>query len=132
MQLVRDIWGSALRLPFPMQLWLFGLLMPVNIAALFALGQPLGPLVAVLAVGALAANGVVMVIDRGFSLAMALPHVALWVPLLGVIGYLLLGGEDLSGGYTAYLVALLVINAISLYFDIPDTRRWFAGQRDTF
>ncbi len=81
MNLVKDIWSSTLRLPRAVQLWVFVVLMPVNLAALVVLDQPLGPLVAGLAVGALAVNGVVMVLDRGFSLAMALPHVLLWMPL---------------------------------------------------
>ena len=97
MSLVRDIWGSTLRLPTPVQVWVFVVLMPVNLAALLVVGQPWGGVVAGLAVGALAVNGVVMVRDRGFSLAMALPHVVLWIPLLGVIAYLLLGHDDVGG-----------------------------------
>ncbi len=131
MSLVRDVWGSTLRLPRPVQLWVFVVLMPVNLAALLVVGQPWGLVVAALAVGALAINGVVMVRDRGFSLAMALPHVVLWIPLLVVIGYLLLGRDDVGGGYAAYLVVLLVVDAISLYFDVPDSRAWLKGERDT-
>ena len=132
MSLVRDIWGSTLRLPTPVQVWVFVVLMPVNLAALVVVGQPWGVLVAGLAVGALAVNGAVMVRDRGFSLAMALPHVVLWIPLLGVIAYLLLGHDDVGGGYAAYLTVLLVVDAISLYFDVPDSRAWLAGDRETF
>ena len=132
MSLVRDVLGSAQRLPLAVQAWVFLVLMPVNLAALVVVGQPLGPLVAALAVGALAVNGVVMVLDRGFSLAMALPHVVLWVPLLGVIGYALLGRDDVGGAYAAYLVVLLVVDAVSLWFDVPDAKRWLDGQRDTF
>lgn len=132
MDLVRDIWRSAVRLPLPVQVWVFAVLMPVNLAALFVLGQPLGVLVAVLAVGALAANGVVIVLDRGFSLLMALPHVALWVPLMGVLVYLLVGRDDVGGGYAAYLVTLLVVDAISLFFDVRDAKAWIDGDRDTF
>ncbi|WP_341241965.1 hypothetical protein [uncultured Nocardioides sp.] len=130
--LVADVLASTQRLPLGVQVWVFLVLMPVNLAALVALGQPLGPLVAALAVGALAINGVVMVLDRGFSLAMALPHVALWVPLLGVVVYLLLGRDDVGAAYAAYLVVLLVVDAVSLWFDVPDAKRWLDGQRDTF
>ena len=131
MSLVRDIWGSTLRLPTPVQVWVFVVLMPVNLAALLVVGQPWGVVVAALAVGALVVNAAVMVRDRGFSLAMALPHVVLWIPLLAVIGYLLLAGDDVGGGYAAYLVLLLVVDAISLYFDVPDSRAWLKGERDT-
>ncbi len=131
MSLARDVLASTQRLPLGVQVWVFLVLMPVNLAALVALGQPLGPLVAALAVGALAVNGVVMVRDRGFSLAMALPHVVLWIPLLGVIAYALLARDDVGGVYAAYLVVLLVVDAVSLWFDVPDAKRWLDGERDT-
>ncbi|MBD8870194.1 hypothetical protein [Nocardioides donggukensis] len=132
MSLLRDIWGSATRLPIAVLVWMLGILVPANLGILFFLGEPVSLVVAVLALGALAANGVVMVVDRGFSNAMALPHVALWVPLAAVLLHALVVRDDVTGGYAAYLEAVLVVNAISLVFDVRDSKAWLDGERATF
>ena len=132
-RLIVDIKDSFLRLPTSVAVWTAAILMPVNMVALFFLGQPFGWLAALLAVGALMANVPIMVRARGLSTAMGAPHVLAWVPLLVLIAFLLLGRNDeLSTAFVIYLVVLFVTNAVSLYFDIPDTQRLLKGQETVF
>ena len=72
-------------------------------------------------------NGVLMLVERGFSRAMALPHVLIWTPMLGLVVWLL--AQDIPAGYRAYLLILLAVDAVSLGFDVIDTRRWLSGDR---
>ena len=122
------IWGSFRALPLWVQLWVAVILVPVNMISIGFLDQPLGGLVAVLAIGAMALNGVIMLVERGFSKAMAIPHVVIWVPLvIGVAGMLWNG--VVGGGYAAYLAVLLVVDGISLLFDFKDGWAWWRGER---
>ncbi len=133
MSLIVDIKDSFLRLPTPVAIWTAAILVPVNVAAMFFLGQPFGWLVALLAVGALIANLPILLQARGLSTAMGAPHVVAWVPLLVLIAFLLIGrNEDLSTAFTVYLVVLFLTNAVSLYFDIPDTQRLLKGDTTVF
>lgn len=133
MSMVIDIKDSFLRLPRPVAIWTAAILMPVNMIALFFLGQPFGWLVALLAVGALMANLPIMLRARGLTTAMGAPHVVAWIPLLVLIAFLLIGRfDDLSTAFAVYLVVLFVTNAVSLYYDIPDTRRLLKGDETVF
>ena len=133
MSMVIDIKDSFLRLPRPVAIWTAAILMPVNMIALFFLGQPFGWLVALLAVGALMANLPIMLRARGLTTAMGAPHVVAWIPLLALIVFLLIARfDDLSTAFTVYLVVLFVTNAVSLYYDIPDTQRLLKGQETVF
>lgn len=133
MSMVIDIKDSFLRLPRPVAIWTAAILMPVNMIALFFLGQPFGWLVALLAVGALMANLPIMLRARGLTTAMGAPHVVAWIPLLALIVFLLIARfDDLSTAFTVYLVVLFVTNAVSLYYDIPDTQRLLKGDETVF
>jgi len=125
--MIAEIWQSYRRLPVWVQLWVAVILVPVNAAALGCLAQPCGACVAAMAVGAMLCNGVLMLVERGFSRAMALPHVLIWTPMLGLVVWLL--AQDIPAGYRAYLLILLAVDAVSLGFDVIDTRRWLSGDR---
>jgi len=125
--MIAEIWQSYRRLPVWVQLWVAVILVPVNAAALGCLAQPFGAWVAAMAVGAMLCNGVLMLVERGFSRAMALPHVLIWTPMLGLVVWLL--AQDIPSGYRAYLLILLAVDAVSLGFDVIDTRRWLSGDR---
>ena len=68
----------------------------------------------------------VMVLNKGFSKAMALPHIIPWTILIVM---LLTNRPEAVGNYDAYLTVLLVVNAISLAFDYPDALKWLGGDR---
>lgn len=126
-RMILEIWRSFRRLPLWVQLWVALVLVPVNAAALLFLAQPAGPWLAAMAVGAMLCNGVLMLIERGFSKVMALPHVLIWTPMLGLILWLL--AQDIPSAYRSYLVILLAVDVISLILDYIDSRKWLSGDR---
>ncbi|HIP24179.1 MAG TPA: hypothetical protein EYG79_11390, partial [Rhodobacteraceae bacterium] len=73
-----DIWQSYRSLPLWVQIWVFGILVPVNSAAIFFVFQPSGLWVALLAIGAMLPNIPIMLYERGLSKMMAWPHLLPW------------------------------------------------------
>ena len=125
--MVSEIWHSLRALPLWVQIWVFAILGPVNMISLVFWTEPDGALIAVLAVGAMALNGVIMLYERGFSRAMALPHVAIWTPMMFfVIANLT---DEATGVFRTYLWVLLVVDIVSLGFDFKDARDWLQGAR---
>jgi len=126
--MILDIWRSYRALPLWVQIWVAGILVPVNMLSLAFLGQPHAALLAVLAIGAMALNGVIMLAERGFSKAMALPHVVIWVPMvLWILG--LQASGQVGGSFALYLWVLLTVDAISLALDLRDAVLWWQGDR---
>jgi hypothetical protein len=125
--MILQIWQSYRRLPLWVQLWVALILVPVNAASLFFVTQPAGAWLALMAVGAMLCNGVLMLVERGFSKVMALPHVLIWTPMLGLILWLLT--QDIDDGFRTYLLILLAVDVVSLLLDIIDTRKWLSGDR---
>ena len=123
-----DIWNSLRRLPLWVQLWIWVVLVPINLASLAAWTAPFGPLIAVLAIGGMAPNLVLLIVQRGFSRAMAWSHLLLWPPLVALLGWGLWSGLW-TGGLAWLLMALLVVDSVSLGFDLRDARDWWRGAR---
>jgi hypothetical protein len=126
--MILAIWRSFRALPSWVQVWVAGILVPVNMIAAIFYTAPNGVLIAVLAIGAMALNGVIMLIERGFSKAMALPHVLIWTPMVFLIVWMQQSGA-VDGIYAQFLWLLLVVDLISLGFDFKDTRDWFRGEK---
>ncbi|HAW47831.1 MAG TPA: hypothetical protein DCX34_11440 [Roseovarius sp.] len=126
--MIREIWHSYRRLPLWVQLWVAVILVPINAASLTFVAHPSGVWVAAMAVGAMLLNGAIMLAEGGFSKLMALPHVAIWTPMLGLVAWLL--AQDIAPAYRGYLLILLVIDTVSLVFDALDTRKWLSGDRE--
>lgn len=128
-----DIWKSFRRIPLWVQIWVAGILMPVNFLAVYFVNEPYGLWVAILAVGGMLPNAFILAAERGLSKLMALPHIFVWTPLCMLAAWLLYGhfsGETvLSDSYSCFLIALLVIDVISLAFDFPDGLKWVRGDR---
>ena len=127
-----DIWGSFMRLPLWVKIWMAVWLVPVNFVSLWFWGQgaPVpGTTVALLANLGMAVNVPIMMRDRGMSNAMALPHLVLWTPLVILIALGLATPEG-DPAYRLYLTILLVTNVISLGFDFKDGLSWWRGDRD--
>lgn len=125
--MILQIWQSYRRLPLWVQLWVALILVPVNAASLFFVTQPAGAWLALMAVGAMLCNGVLMLVERGFSKVMALPHVLIWTPMLGLILWLLT--QNIADGFRTYLLILLAVDVFSLILDVIDTRKWLSGDR---
>lgn len=131
MSLLSDIAKSLLRAPLGVLVWMSAALLPANVASLFFLDEPLGVLVAVLAIGGLLPNLAIMARYRGFTSVMGVPHTLAWTPLLA-LALLVLATQDVAAPYAVFLVVLVVVDGISLYFDVPDTLRWRRGEQTTY
>lgn len=127
MSLIKDIWGSFLAIPLWVKLWMILILVPINTVALLFIDQPFGKLIASLAILGMAFNMIPMIAERGFGKAMAIPHVILWIPLLFIV--MMKALPVATGPYWKFLVALVVIDIVSLVFDIPDSIKWLKGDR---
>jgi hypothetical protein len=128
-----DIWRSFRRIPLWVQIWVAGILMPINFLAVLFFTENYGQWVAILAIAGMLPNAVILATERGLSKMMAIPHVLIWTPLCLLLAWLLYGhfngGPVLSDNYAYYLMALLIIDVISLGFDFPDTLKWLRGDR---
>lgn len=116
--LILDILASLKSQPVWVLIWVMAWLLPVNIASLFFMSEPLGLWVAVLASLGYLLNLPILMKYRGFTPVMAVPHVLAWVPLIILI---LVMRPEGTGLYGAFLITLVITNIISLAFDIPDT-----------
>jgi hypothetical protein len=128
--MVIDIWQSFRRMPLWVQYWVLLILAPMNLMPLAFVSEPHGMWVAVLSVGGMLPNLPIMLMERGLSKRMALPHVVIWTPLVLLIGWLLLSDQVLSDGFRWMLIALLLVDLLSLAFDYVDAWKWKLGDRD--
>jgi hypothetical protein len=98
-------------------------------ASLAFIDQPSGGLIAGLVFAGIGLTMVVSFYVGGLSRLVGLGHIAAWVPLILILVFT---PPLATGAYSTYLTVLLVINAISLVFDINDFRLWIAGDRAVF
>ncbi len=130
--MIGEIWASFRRMPGWVQIWVAFILMPVNLMPLvfWVSGEAFWGLFALLAVGGMALNVPIMLVERGLSKAMAFPHIVLWTPLVVGLGQAVsqgaVGPRDLQD---IALIVLLIVNLISLGFDYPDAVKWWRGDR---
>lgn len=124
--IILPIWASFRAMQGWVQVWVALFLVPINMASLFFLTEPMGGLVAVLAIGAMALNLWPMLLDRGFSKRMALPHLLPWTVLVLI---LIFAPPEATGAYAVYLWVLLITDLISLGFDYPDAVSFLRGNR---
>jgi len=122
----QDVWISFRSLPVWVQFWVALILMPVNMASLLFLDEPMGLWIALLANIAMLSNLPVMLYQRGLTKAMALPHLIPWTILVCI---LLFARPPATGVYDRYLYALLIVDIVSLFFDYPDSFAWFRARR---
>lgn len=121
-----EIWHSFRATPGWVQFWMLLLLMPINMASLFFLNEPMGMLIAFLANIGMLLNIPVMLYDRGVSKLMSIPHIIPWTALVVLIIFY---RPDATGKYDIFLWVLLVTNLISLAFDYVDSLKWIKGSR---
>lgn len=128
--MLRDIWLSFRRMPLWVQVWVCAVLAPVNLLSLAFLNHPGGGMIASLAIGGMAMNLPILLKERGFSKAMAFPHLVFWGPLVIVLLSLLAGTDPNETGFRSFLKLLLLIDCISPGFDIRDAGLWLRGDRE--
>ncbi len=117
------VWKS----PVAVRVWLAGLV-ALNMVGSLVFIERLEAQV-VLASTMLGAMLMIFITARtGFSRLLGLGH-APWVPMMAFVGWRL-ATTPIEGTYRAWLIGLLVVNAISLAFDTVDVIRWLRGDRD--
>lgn len=126
--LLATLWNSFSVLPLWVKLWV-GVLSAVNMASLAFLDQPSGGLIAALVFAGIGLSMIAAIYSGGLSRLIGLGHIVAWVPLVLI---LVIIPPLATGVYSTYLTILLVINTVSLVFDINDFRLWLAGDRAVF
>lgn len=126
--MVGDIWHSLMALPVPVRLWVFAVLVPVNAASLAFMHHAGMTLVVLLALAGMGLNVPLLLVERGFSRAMAFPHLLCWVPMLAIVMVMLWRGVG-QPALAGWLWLLLAVDLVSLAFDLRDARSWLRGDR---
>lgn len=125
---LRAAWRSFQSLPLWVQIWVGGILIPVNAAAFFLLDYPSGQLTAWAALFVVATNIPIMLMESGMSKLMSLPHLLAWIPLqIALIARLADPAALLPAGEQVFVGAVLLVNGVSLVFDAMDSWHWFCG-----
>lgn len=127
--LVQRIFRSLFALPVWVIIWMLVILIPANLSGLFFLDTVSGRWIAGLGGGALAINTVLVLMNGGFSRVLAIPHVIMWGALEILLIYRIFSESMASIEFQLTLV-VVIINGVSLIFDVIDTRRWYIGERD--
>lgn len=125
--LVRII-KSYFSLPVWVIIWISLFLIPANFAGFLFLETISGFWIALLGAGAIILNLGFVWINGGFSKVLCVPHVLLWTPLVGLLGYRLSSAEMSEPEYWLTIAAFL-INGTSLFFDFYDLKQWRNGHR---
>ena len=121
---------SNFSLPVWVIVWIYLFLVPANFSGLFLLEYESGFWVALLGGGAILINIVIVFLNGGFSKALAISHLILWIPLQIILLYRFFYTPELNAFEQNYILVILVINGISIGFDIYDTKEWLKGNRD--
>jgi hypothetical protein len=134
MNALRQSWQSFRSLPTWVQIWVGLILVPVNVAPFIFLDTSTGQWAALAALFVLVTNGPIMLWYAGMNRALSLPHLVAWVPLevalvLRVTGHA--GPATLATPELVLAWVLLIVNGISIVFDVLDSWRWLRGERET-
>lgn len=124
-----DIYHSARQMPVWVQIWVFFILIPTNMAGLFLWTDPVAKWIGILGVAGMIPNALFMVTDRGFTHKMALPHIIPWTILVVWLIYLLSTDAIMSTEAWYLACVVIIVNCISLVFDYRDCWRWFKAKQ---
>ncbi len=128
-----QIWRSLRSLPLWVQVWVVGILVPVNAAPFFFTDTWIGVAGSVAALFVVATNLPIMYHAGGMTRLMSIPHLFAWGPLQVAIALRLMGwvGEATVTSAEWWLgIVLFAVNGISLVFDALDSWRWLRGERE--
>lgn len=122
--------ASIAGLPRWVQAWLM-VLASTNMASLAHLDTPVGVWTAAAFAGVAAANMPLMLLQGGMTRLLAFPHF-LWFPLVGWLLVQLHGNAPLPAGsdVRTYATLVVIVNGISLAFDVVDSVKWLRGGRE--
>ncbi|MEM1139083.1 MAG: hypothetical protein AAGH45_04300 [Pseudomonadota bacterium] len=126
------IFKSYFSLPVWVQIWVAFILAPANFAGLWMMDLPIGYWTGLTALVVIGSNTVLMAMNGGLSKVLAIPHLIFWIPLHGYIVWRLFfqeGGPAIGSTEYVYGLIVLVVNTISLLFDVYDTAEWAKGKK---
>lgn len=131
MSLLQSVLKSYRSLPLWVQIWV-GLLVLVNASAFALLDTPSGRATAFAAVFVGVTNGPLIIYYRGMNRALSIPHLFAWIPLqVFLVQHLAQNSGQIPSHEWTFAMTVLVINGISLVFDVLDSWRWLRGERET-
>ena len=124
------LWDSMLGIPHWVQIWLM-ILVSVNMVSLFFLDSPIGFWTAIAFGVVCIVNMPIMFIQGGLTRALSFVHIV-WVPLIAFLCGQLFDENAIEPGTTIYMfgIAVIVVNTISLLFDVMEVYRWINGGRE--
>jgi hypothetical protein len=125
-----DCGRSFRSLPLWVQIWVVLFLVPVNAAPFLLFDTHIGRIGVVSTLLILLTNVPIMLVERGMSRLMSVPHLLIWIPLIGLLAWQLQSAATLSTSERTLAWALIGFNGISLGFDVLDSWRWWQGARD--
>lgn len=122
--------ASIAGLPRWVQAWLI-VLASTNMASLAYLDSQVGVWTAVAFAAVAAANMPLMLLQGGMTRLLAFPHF-LWFPLVAWLLVQLHGKDPLPAGSDVRMYAsiVVIVNGISLAFDVVDSIKWLRGGRE--
>lgn len=123
-------WRSYRALPLWVQIWVGLCLVPVNMVPFFMLDTATGRAGALAIAAVAATNMPILIYERGMSRLLSIPHLVAWIPLWAWLAHRLYSGVPMSGAESVLAWALLIVNGISLVFDVLDSARWLHGARE--
>ena len=124
-----DCARSFLALPRWVRWWVGAVLVPINALPLAALNTPTGRVAAAASLFVVCTNIPIMLVERGMSRLMSIPHLIAWIPLVIVLLWRLQSLQAPTEVERILAIALIVTNGISLFFDAFDSYRWLRGER---
>lgn len=129
-QRLHNIWPSYRSLPLWVQVWVGLILVPVNTLPFLFLPQDWAIWGSLAALFVVVTNVPIMWFEQGMSRLMSIPHLFAWIPLHIVLILTLLSETTLTPTAHTVIWLLLIVNSISLLFDLVDSWRWLNGERD--
>ena len=133
MSILKTLWNiiqSFFSLPAWVIIWIVVFLIPANFAGFWFLELPSGIWIAGLGAGSILFNLILVWLNKGFSKALALPHLVCWIPLCIYLWMRISAGSAVSEAEQILMLICAIINTISLGFDVKDGWEWLRGQRD--
>ena len=124
-----DCQHSFRAMPRWVQLWMACVLVPVNLMPFLLLSTPTGRAAALATLVVMLGGLPIMLAERGLSRLMSVPHLVAWIPLVTLLVIWLMHGRPMSPAETGLAVTLVVVNTISLGFDVVEFVRWCLGGR---
>ncbi|MBI2398374.1 MAG: hypothetical protein HYV17_11300 [Xanthomonadales bacterium] len=125
-----DCGRSFRSLPLWVQIWVALFLVPVNAAPFLLFDTDVGRIGMISTLLILLTNVPIMLVERGMSRLMSVPHLLIWTPLIVLLVLHLQYAAALTSAERALAWALIALNGTSLGFDVLDSWRWWRGERD--